>query len=343
MELSLNDLGLALFALTAINSALILYLLVRQSAMTAMQQQLSQETEVRIGESATEIASLITKCATQVQERNFTTWEQLSSSLKNHAKAAEENHNKLAQTLISVSGELRGHNEALQEHLLEAIQEGRARTKVELAKVCDEVTAVPGRVQPMMQAERKQIEASLVKTHEVQQKCRQAVESKVETEVAELGQAQKRASQVLTGKLVEIAGQHRLAAHQERLALVEQVTQQIQSLKINNAVDLTNALMEGRDLKVETEEFVKHLGECKVTSMEDKLSGQVTEILYEEGRKVASRTFENGLLKYQIQFDGQGRAVKGEEFGSDGEVAFEYRYDLAGEVSGRQDHAAAEQ
>lgn len=340
MELSLNDLGLALFALTAFNSALILYLLVRQSTMTSIQQQLSQETEARVGESATELASLITKCATQLQDRNFTVWEDLRTSLKNHAKAAEENHNKLAHTLISVSSEHRGHNEALQEHLLEAIQESRARTKAELEQVCDEVTAVPAKVQPMMQAERESMEASLVKVNEVQQKSLQTLESKVEAGLADVRQIQISEGQALIGKLEQLAGQQRLATHQERLALMEQLTQQVQNLKISNAVDLTNALLEGRDLKVETEEFVKHLGECKVTAMEDKLSGQVTEILYQGGHKVASRTFEGGQLKYQIQFDDQGRAVKGEEFGSDGELAFEYHYDLAGEVSSRQDHAA---
>ncbi|WP_417349032.1 hypothetical protein [Ferrimonas sp.] len=338
MELSLNDLGLALFALTAINSALILYLLVRQSAMKAMQHQLSQETETRIGESATEVASLITKCATQAQERNFTAWEELRTSLKSHAKAAEENHNKLAQTLIAVSGEHRGHNEALQEHLLEAIEEARARTKAELERVCDQVVAVPGKIQPLMQSERESIEASLVKTSDVQHKRLEALESKVDAGFAGARQTQMNEGKLLSSKLEKMAGQQRLASHQERLALVEQLTQQVQSLKISNAVDLTNALMEGRDLKVETEEFVKHLGECKVTAMEDKLSGQVTEILYEEGHKVASRTFEDGQLKYQIRFDEHGRAVKGEEFGSDGEVAFEYHYDLAGEVSSRQDH-----
>ena len=343
MEFTLNDLGLALFALTAINSALILYLLVRQSAMKAMQQQLTKETETRIGESATEVASLITKCATQVQERNFAAWEELRTSLKSHAKAAEENHNTLAQTVIAVSGEHRGHNEALQEQLLEAVQKARVGAKAELEKVCEQIAAVPSEVQPLMQAERESIEASLVNSSDEQHKRLETLGSKVDAGFAGARQTQMNEGKVLSSKLEQLAGQQRLAAHQERLALVEQLTQQVQSLKISNAVDLTNALMEGRDLKVETEEFVKHLGECKVTAMEDKLSGQVTEILYEEGHKVASRTFEDGQLKYQIQFDEQGRAVKGEEYSSDGEVAFEYHYDLAGEVSGRQDHTATVQ
>ncbi|BDY05510.1 hypothetical protein [Ferrimonas sp. YFM] len=339
MELSLNDLGLALFALTAFNSALILYLLVRQSAMKVMQQQLTQETETRIGESATEVASLITKCATQVQERNFTAWEELRTSLNNHAKAAEENHSKLTQTLISVAGEHRGHNESLLEHLLSAVQQARINTKTEMEKLSDQVAALPSDLQPLMQAERESIEAGLLKVSDLQQESLQNLGAKVDTGLDKLLSQ----GQALTSKLEQVARQQRLAAHQERLALVEQLSERVQSLKISNAVDLTNALMEGRDLKVETEEFVKHLGECKVTAMEDKLSGQVTEILYEEGRKVASRTFEDGQLKYQIQFDEQGRAVKGEEYSSDGEVAFEYRYDLAGEVSSRQDHTATVQ
>ncbi|TKB48446.1 hypothetical protein FCL40_12100 [Ferrimonas sediminicola] len=309
MELSLNDLGLALFALTAVNSALILYLMVRQSAQQTLQQHLAKETETRVGDVATELASLITKCATHLQERTLTALEEIRTGLARHASAAEENHNKLAQTLITVAGENRGHNESLQGQLLQAVKESRTHTHAEFDQL-----------QEAMASQRARLEADL----------------------AEVGRTQRKEAEALGSQAQQLAGQQRLVAHQAQLALVEQLTGLVQSLKITNAVDLTHALVEGRELKVETEEFVKQLGECKVTAMEDKLSGQVTEILYQEGRKVSSRTFENGQLKYQISFDEQGRATKGEEFNQKGELAFEYHYDLAGEVASRHDHSGAQ-
>ncbi|WP_422446803.1 MULTISPECIES: hypothetical protein [unclassified Endozoicomonas] len=109
----------------------------------------------------------------------------------------------------------------------------------------------------------------------------------------------------------------------------------IQNLKIDNAVELTNSLANGKELTIENDDFVKHLGECKVSKIEDKSSGQTTEIIYEDNKKVASQTFADGALKYRMTFDDRGRMVKGEEFDDHENLIFEYQYNSAGEVVNR--------
>ncbi|WP_160064999.1 hypothetical protein [Psychromonas sp. L1A2] len=125
---------------------------------------------------------------------------------------------------------------------------------------------------------------------------------------------------------------------QAQISLKEQIASNVQSMKIENAIDLTNKLTEGRDLKVETKDFIKHLGGCKVTKIEDKAANQKTEIIYKDGLKVASETYANNKLKYIMSYDKNGKLSKGEEFCDQGKLAFEYQYNEAGEVSKRIDH-----
>jgi hypothetical protein len=136
-------------------------------------------------------------------------------------------------------------------------------------------------------------------------------------------------------ELQKLAKQHSFSNRQQQLANFEQLTSQVQTLRIDNIVELTNALCKHQELTVNTNDFVKHLGDCKVLKIEDKLTGQYTLVTYENGLKTSTSTYAGESLKYQMFFDESGKAERGIELNAQGEIAFEYYYDKAGEVSKR--------
>lgn len=119
---------------------------------------------------------------------------------------------------------------------------------------------------------------------------------------------------------------------QENLANFEQLTTLVQNLRVDNLVELSNELARHQDLSVENSEFVKSLGDCKVTRIKDKYSGQVTQIYYENNIKRSSDTFVGDTLKYQMFYNATGKPERGLEFNSTGLPIFEYCYDETGEV-----------
>ncbi|CAM3436983.1 hypothetical protein [Parendozoicomonas haliclonae] len=118
-------------------------------------------------------------------------------------------------------------------------------------------------------------------------------------------------------------------------ALFEHVGSLVQGLKVDNLVELINSLTAGRELTIENDDFIQHLGECKVNKIEDKASGQTTEISYRDNLKISSQTFEDGIMKYRMTFDDQGKMTKGEEFDDQENLIFEYHYNSAGEIINR--------
>lgn len=150
--------------------------------------------------------------------------------------------------------------------------------------------------------------------------------------------SQKQLSDIVLANFAELqklAKQNSFSEQQQRLSSFEQLTSQVQSLRIDNAVELTNALCKHQELKVTTNDFVKHLGDCKVLKIEDKLTGQYTLVTYENGLKTSTSTYAGDSLKYQMFFDESGKAERGIELNTQGEIVFEYYYDQAGEVSKR--------
>ncbi|WGV98563.1 chemotaxis protein [Vibrio sp. YMD68] len=138
----------------------------------------------------------------------------------------------------------------------------------------------------------------------------------------------------LTG-LKQLGERSEFAGKQSSRAMLEQLTAQIQRLRADNLVSLTNELAQHQDLKLVTDDFIKTLGECKVTHIEDKHSGQMTNIYYEQNIKRRSDTFAGELLKYQMLFNKDGKPSVGREFDTMGNLVFEYTYDDAGEISKR--------
>ncbi|GGP64147.1 hypothetical protein GCM10009347_32620 [Shewanella algicola] len=126
---------------------------------------------------------------------------------------------------------------------------------------------------------------------------------------------------------------------QQQLANLETLSGLIQNLRVQNLVELTNELAQHTELSVDTQDFVKHLGECKVVKVEDKHSGQVTQIYYENGVKHSSDTLLGEQLKYQMFYDHDGKLVKGIEYDEQQRVSFEYLYDAAGEINQRVEFA----
>jgi molybdopterin converting factor small subunit len=120
---------------------------------------------------------------------------------------------------------------------------------------------------------------------------------------------------------------------QDNLSNIEQLTSLINSVRVSNLVELTNELAKHQELTIETDEFLKQLGDCKVLKLEDKHSGQVTQIYYDDGIKRSSDTFAGDVLKYQMFYNASGKAEKGLELDTKGNVIFEYIYDDAGEIS----------
>lgn len=153
-----------------------------------------------------------------------------------------------------------------------------------------------------------------------------------------LSKSQKQISDLVLenfDELQKLTKQHSFSNRQQQLSNFEQLTSLVQTLRIDNAVELTNALCKHQELKVNTDDFVKYLGDCKVMKIEDKLTGQYTLITYENGLKTSTSTYAEESLKYQMFFDESGKAERGIELNAQGEIAFEYYYDKAGEVSKR--------
>ncbi|QQX81375.1 hypothetical protein JK628_05790 [Shewanella sp. KX20019] len=125
------------------------------------------------------------------------------------------------------------------------------------------------------------------------------------------------------------------SSKQEQLSNLAQLSSLVKTLRIENVIELTNELGKHNELKVETSDFIKHLGDCKVLKIEDIHSGQITQVYYENGIKRSTDTFAGKNLKYQMFYDATGKAQRGIELDSEGNTTFEYIYDDAGEISKR--------
>ena len=136
-------------------------------------------------------------------------------------------------------------------------------------------------------------------------------------------------------KLGEDQKVNAFTSKQQQLANVEQLSNLVQTLRIENIIDITNELSKHTELKVETTDFIKYLGDCKVLKIVDTHSGQITKVSYEDGIKKSTDTFADEKLKYQMFYDETGKAQRGIEFDKDGNATFEYVYDDAGEISKR--------
>ncbi|SQH74111.1 Methyl-accepting chemotaxis protein [Shewanella benthica] len=160
----------------------------------------------------------------------------------------------------------------------------------------------------------------------------------IEASISNTGSQLNTAIQDAQAELEKDANQLMFTHKQQQLSNLETLSGLIQNLRVQNLVELTNELAQHTELQVDTLDFVKHLGECKVVKIEDKHTGQVTQVYYENGIKHSSDTLQGEQLKYQMFYDHEGKLVKGIEYGDDQRVIFEYLYDAAGEISQRLEY-----
>lgn len=140
-------------------------------------------------------------------------------------------------------------------------------------------------------------------------------------------------------ELIKQVNQAAFDEKHQQISHFEQLTKQLNTLRIENIVEMTNELGKHNELKVDSDDFIKHLGDCKVVKIEDKHTGQVTQVYYENGVKRSTDTFAGEELKYQMFYNEFGKAERGVELNNQGNIAFEYIYDDAGEVSKRVEYA----
>lgn len=125
---------------------------------------------------------------------------------------------------------------------------------------------------------------------------------------------------------------------QERTSAFEQLSSLLQTIRVENLSEITSNIAKQKNLKIDTSDFEKYLGDCKVVQMTDKNTGQITRFNYEKGIKRSSDTLAGDVLKYRMLFDNEGKVSKGVEFNEKGDIAFEYEYDKAGEISKRNEY-----
>lgn len=112
----------------------------------------------------------------------------------------------------------------------------------------------------------------------------------------------------------------------------ERILQTVNSLKIENYIEINNMINKYKKLEVEDAHFIQELGDYKIVRIVDKATNEVTDITYENGVKKETRTFQNDLLKYATEYE-NGVLNKGFEFDLNGDILFEYEYNAIGEIA----------
>lgn len=260
---------------------------------------------------------------------------------------------QLAQTIDGIPVIIQAHfqagvepiTDAQQAYQNKAQQSFKAINQLFTAKIEEkhcENSKLHSQLQTQLQELQQQLSTLSVKQHE--QTNSQIVtaltdsQGVLKTGIEEMGSMLNSAIKRTQTELEKDAKKQTFINKQHQLSNLETMSSLIQNLRVQNLVELTNELAQHTELTLDTQDFVKHLGECKVVKIEDKHSGQVTQVYYENGIKHSSDTLQGEQLKYQMFYDQEGRLAKGVEYDADQQVSFEYFYDGAGEVNQRVEY-----
>lgn len=126
----------------------------------------------------------------------------------------------------------------------------------------------------------------------------------------------------------------------ERLNWVKENTErQVNLLRLDNVISLTNEVGKYVEGKIEDDIFIKNIGYFRISKLIDKESGDVTVVYYDdEGVKTHTETFNcNNKLKYAAEYE-KGKLSHGIEYNETGKVIFEYEYDGSGEINSRTEY-----
>ncbi|EJL6400758.1 chemotaxis protein [Vibrio navarrensis] len=307
-------------------------------------QQLSDKTDQLLSVMKTAAGDIIQHVTAEVNQQGAQVVARLSAAEKEVVSELTQ----LSSQLAATEAELKGAALALEQKL----QEQHTSTGASLSAMQSNQERTDGLIAQQTAEQQRQIEALHALSQEQHQESRhlhselartqaESARSLAKKQSEELIHVQKLVGQshsslkALLQTLQQLDEKRDFAAKQAGIAQLEQLTTQIQQLRADNLVSLTNELARHQELTIDTDDFVKRLGDCKVTQIEDKHSGQVTQIYYENGKKRSSDTFAGTQLKYQMTFNDDGKPVRGCEFDQAGNLVFEYLYDDAGEISKR--------
>ncbi|TYL46652.1 hypothetical protein [Marinomonas sp. IMCC 4694] len=265
--------------------------------------------------------------------------DDFSQAMKNSfSDLRVEQSEQLEKTMFKLQGEIKELQKQQKASFTELRDEQSEQLKRTMFKLQEEIKEF----QIQQKASFTELKNSIEKHSEINTK-----QSKELTNLISLGfsdskqqfeSREKVLSEFITVKLDEnlkLTKQGVFSNNQKHLETFEQLTNQVQMLRIENIVELTNELGKHKKLQVNSNDFIKHLGDCKVVKIEDKTTGQFTQIHYENGIKRSTNTFAGNNLKYQMFFDDTGKAERGIELNDKGEITFEYHYDVAGEINKR--------
>lgn len=222
--------------------------------------------------------------------------------------------------------------------VVENIQDLQTITDKQNVHYADESRAEWKSLYKMMGAQQRGVITSFSELNTNQEESFKALSKKQNEEFSHvqklLGQSYNDLKEQLI-TLKQLSELSKFTSKQSITSLLEQLTTQVQKLCADNLVSLTNELAKHQELEINTDDFIKKLGDCKVTQIEDKHSGQITQIHYQNNVKRRSDTFSGDKLKYQMEYNEGGKPNVGREFDSIGNIIFEYIYDDAGEINKR--------
>ncbi|SDJ52838.1 hypothetical protein SAMN04488540_10982 [Ferrimonas sediminum] len=337
MEISSIQIGIATVSFCVINFIVCIYLVVQLNAVKERQMQHQIDADAQLKEVSGNLSSLIANFGSSLQKV-------ISEDNRDVLKVLAEQNQALKQSDTALVGTIKQlHQEGAERHrlgeqrLLESIANSQDRVLQAQTLSAQELMLKVQQGAQQIGAEMTDAKEELIKRMRSDSDANKQWLQGLAESVNQHQQQSEQALNELAQAGERIQRQSEFGRKQGERSMIEQLSGVIQALKIENAIELTNGLASGKELKVETADFIKHLGDCKVTRMEDKASNQVTEIIYNEGKKVASQTFADGLLKYQMTFDSDGKLTKGEEFDDQGNMVFEYQYNAAGEITNRID------
>jgi len=108
----------------------------------------------------------------------------------------------------------------------------------------------------------------------------------------------------------------------------------IGGIRIENVSNVSNIVNQYKAGVIDSESFIKEIGECKVIKVTDKVTGKVTNVNYDrDGVKESSETFDGEILVMRLDYSSKGNLKRGMEYDSDGNKVAEYVYDYVGEIS----------
>ncbi|MDE1234729.1 chemotaxis protein [Vibrio aestuarianus] len=309
-----------------------------------LSQQLSDKTDQLLSVMKTAAGDTIQHVTAEVNQQG----EQVIARLSAAEKEVVSQLTQLSLQLAAAEAEQKGAALALEQRLqeqhtstgacLSAIQSNQERTDdliVQQAAEQQRQIAALHALSEEQHQESRNLHSELARTQAERTQSLVKKQSEEFTKVQKLVGQSHSSLKALLQTLKQLDEKRDFATKQAGIAQLEQLTTQIQQLRADNLVSLTNELARHQELTIDTDDFVKRLGDCKVTQIEDKHSGQVTHIYYENGKKRSSDTFAGNQLKYQMTFNHDGKPVRGCEFDQAGNLVFEYLYDDAGEISKR--------